>query len=62
MTMKRLILVAVLFAIGCDKAAPAPSPFRPEDKAVPVALEPDRPRPRPPSPVELRRVPRAPVR
>jgi hypothetical protein len=62
MTIKRALLIASLWLAGCEAVAPAPSPFRPEDKVVPVALEPDRPRPPPPSRVEVQRVPRAPTR
>ena len=60
--MKRLMLGLVLFAVGCEGVAPTPLPFRPEDKVVPAALDPDRPRPPPPSRVETMRVPRAPTR
>jgi hypothetical protein len=53
MTIKRALLIAGLLLAGCEAVAPAPSPFRPEDKVVPVAL---------PSRVEVQRVPRAPTR
>jgi hypothetical protein len=63
MTMKRTIFALALLLVGCEGAAPSstPAPFRPEDKVVPAALAPDRPRPPPPSNVELQRVPRAPT-
>lgn len=61
MTMKRMMLVLAFALVGCEGAAPVASPFHPEDKVVPVALDPDRPRPPAPSTVELKRVPRAPT-
>ena len=60
--MKRTLLALVLLAVGCEGVAPStPAPFKPEDNVVPAALEPDRPRPPRPSPVEVQRVPRAPT-
>jgi hypothetical protein len=49
MTMKRALLLCVLLAVGCEGAGSTPAPFRPEDRVVPVALDPARPHPPPPS-------------
>ena len=49
MTIKRIMLVVAFALVGCEGAAPVASPFHPEDKVVPVALDPDRPRPPAPS-------------
>lgn len=65
---KRIVILMALALAGCEGAtsqpqpqAATPSPFRPQDKVVPVALAPDRPHAPPPSAVEVQRVPRAPT-
>jgi len=59
--MKTILVALALVVVGCD-ASGTPSPFRPEDNVVPAPLAPDRPRPPPPSALEVKRVPRAPLR